>query len=109
MEFIRPLETITGLEDICQKIAQPVHNGQKDETSDFFTRKYRFWLSTIDYADVKFIYNHKANDGNGEFSIKFNIEDLLDLLVHIKDRSGEINLPNMRIVKQGKDIKVYEK
>ena len=109
MEFIRPLETVKGLEEICQKIAQPIHNGKKDEADDFFIRKYRLWLSAIDYADVKFIYNYRANDGKGEFSVKFAIEDLLDLLVHIKNRSGEINLPNMRIVKQGQDIKVYEK
>ena len=109
MEWFRPLETIKGLEDTCKPIAQVIHNGQKNETSDFYTRKYRFWLSAIDYADVKFIYNHRHNNGEGQYSVKFAVSDLLDLLIHIKNRSGTINLPNMRIVKDGKDIKVYDK
>jgi hypothetical protein len=108
MELFRPLETIKGLENICEAVAQVVHDGQQNETSDFYTRKYRFWTSSIDYTDVKFIYNHRYNNGEGQFSVKFAIEGLLDLLVHIKNRNGTINLPNMRIVKDGKDIKVYD-
>ena len=105
MEWFRPLKTIEGLEDICKQSAQIVHNGQKNEDASFYTRKYRFWTSVLDHTDVKFIYNHRAN----QFSIKFSIEELLDLLVSMKNKSGEINLPDLKITKQGRDIKIFDK
>ncbi len=105
MEWFRSLETIEGLEEICKHTAQLVHDGKKNGHSDFHTRTYRFWTSAIDYTNVKFIYNHRK----GEFSVKFSIEKMLDLLVALKNKSGEINLPSMKITKQGTDIKIFDK
>lgn len=100
-----PVEKIKGLEKACMQSAELVHNGQKHEDSEFFTRRYRFHTSVLDHTDVKFIYNHRQN----QYSVKFSIEEMLDLLIAMGKTDGEISLPDLKITKQGKDIKIYEK
>jgi len=105
MEWFRPLKTIEGLEDICKQSARLIHNGQAGEDSTFFTRRYRFQTSVLDHTDVKFIYNYRKE----QYSVKFSIEELLDLLIAMGNRNGEINLPDLKITKQGRDIKIFDK
>ena len=117
MEYVSSCIGIQVFEAFCINAvkngqARLVHNGKKDEDSNFFTKVYHINLKASIYpAEVRFWYDKRQKDTvrKDVAGVKASFEDLALILQAIVSKEINIDLPELNIARTPDGIRITQK